>query len=81
MKVKLIASIHSDKEIRYPEGYFNATVRELHRFWTMLEVDDRRMVMESVTRELDMNSTVNELFAGVIPEIYESAVVEVVPVN
>ena len=81
MKVKLIASVHSDKEIRYPEGYFNATVRDLYKFWTLLEVEDRRMVMESVTRELDMNSTVNQLFSGIIPEIYESAVVEVVAVD
>ena len=81
MKVKLIIKVHSDKTIKYPQGYFNATVMGLKEFWTMTEVKGKRMVIESVTRELGWAHSPQEVFSNIVPELYESSSMEVISVD
>ncbi len=81
MKVKLIIKVHSDKVIEYPQGYFNSTVAGLKEYWTMTEVDGKRMIIESVTRELGWAHSPQEVFSNIVPELYESSSMEVISVD
>ena len=72
MNIRYKIRVYSDRDIEYPEAYFQKTFGNYSQYWTPVSFDGPEMVVESSTIYTTPEDKIETLFDRITPELYES---------